>query len=362
MQGRRCTWAKLSAIQANCGIELMLDECVSELNRRRKIQRQAERHSTAQAHGGMGRSSSATKRIPSWNNMARENSWGSMDEEGMDTALQLGGPWGGPSLRKLRPVRISHDGSDSDDSMDFSQLSWTRVGGPLMRTASAAKFIMCYNGEVDAGTGATQIELRGQESGEEIDGTRLSTKFPGGGNGELRSGKRANKIWDKIVSGSDVQVHGGCEGKNDELGSSAVDGRGFSFPLQKSVSLDRLTKNEGQAREKQKHGFRCGSSAACQCSGLERTASCDCSNPDKRFDCEQPCTIPELLSQSLDSAKVTGSKEDLEQIAVPSGVDDEGAAEISMGQALKSTSRQVQSEGLQGRALERGAFGSFMRK
>jgi TAG lipase/steryl ester hydrolase/phospholipase A2/LPA acyltransferase len=118
MQGRRCTWAKLSAIQANCGIELMLDECVSELNRRRKIQRQAERHSTAQAHGGMGRSSSATKRIPSWNNMARENSWGSMDEEGMDTALQLGGPWGGPSLRKLRPVRISHDGSDSDDSMD----------------------------------------------------------------------------------------------------------------------------------------------------------------------------------------------------------------------------------------------------
>jgi hypothetical protein len=47
---------------------------------------------------------------------------------------------------------------------------------------------------------------------------------------------------------------------------------------------------------------------------------------------------------------------------VPSGVDDEGAAEISMGQALKSTSRQVQSEGLQGRALERGAFGSFMRK
>ncbi len=124
-----------------------------------------------------------------------------------------------------------------------------------MRTASAAKFIMCYNGEVDAGTGATQIELRGQESGEEIDGTRLSTKFPGGGNGELRSGKRANKIWDKIVSGSDVQVHGGCEGKNDELGSSAVDGRGFSFPLQKSVSLDRLTKNEGQAREKQKHGF-----------------------------------------------------------------------------------------------------------
>ena len=37
LQGRRATWSKLSAIQANCGIEVTLDGCVSELNRRRKL-------------------------------------------------------------------------------------------------------------------------------------------------------------------------------------------------------------------------------------------------------------------------------------------------------------------------------------
>lgn len=33
MAGRRCTWAKLSAIQASCAIELMLDEIISSLSR-----------------------------------------------------------------------------------------------------------------------------------------------------------------------------------------------------------------------------------------------------------------------------------------------------------------------------------------
>ncbi|CAK9873240.1 unnamed protein product [Sphagnum jensenii] len=358
MQGRRCTWAKLSAIQANCGIELMLDECVSELNCRRKIQRQAERNSTAQSHGGIGRFSSATKRIPSWNNMARESSWGSLEEEGIEAALQLGGPWGGPSLRKLRPVRVNHDGSDSDDNMD--QLSWTRVGGPLMRTASAAKFIMCYDGEGDGGTAATQLELRGHESGEETDVAKLPGKLQRGGSGELRSGKRANKIWDKLGVGS-------FEGKNDELGSSSLDDRDFSFPLQqpsmqKSVNafLDRLSVTEGQTQERQKARFRLGgSNAACECSGLER-APCDDSNLEQGSDCKQPCTIHDLHSQSLDGAKLVDSNE--EPSVGLSGVDEEAATETSMMEALKSTSPQVQAEGLQGRALVKGAFGSFVTK
>ena len=33
MTGRKCTWAKLSAIQASCSIELMLDEIISSLSR-----------------------------------------------------------------------------------------------------------------------------------------------------------------------------------------------------------------------------------------------------------------------------------------------------------------------------------------
>ncbi|KAG0608291.1 hypothetical protein M758_8G094600 [Ceratodon purpureus] len=36
MAGRRCTWAKLSAIHASCGIELMLDEYINELHRRER--------------------------------------------------------------------------------------------------------------------------------------------------------------------------------------------------------------------------------------------------------------------------------------------------------------------------------------
>jgi hypothetical protein len=336
----------------------MLDECVSELNCRRKIQRQAERNSTAQSHGGIGRFSSATKRIPSWNNMARESSWGSLEEEGIEAALQLGGPWGGPSLRKLRPVRVNHDGSDSDDNMD--QLSWTRVGGPLMRTASAAKFIMCYDGEGDGGTAATQLELRGHESGEETDVAKLPGKLQRGGSGELRSGKRANKIWDKLGVGS-------FEGKNDELGSSSLDDRDFSFPLQqpsmqKSVNafLDRLSVTEGETQERQKSGFRIGvSNAACECSGLER-APCDDSNLEQGSDCKQSCTIHDLHSQSLDGAKLVDSNE--EPSVGLSGVDEEAATETSMREALKSTSPQVQAEGLQGRALVKGAFGSFVTK
>ncbi|KAH7300351.1 hypothetical protein KP509_24G057900 [Ceratopteris richardii] len=140
-QGRRCTWEKLSAINANCGIELMLDQCVSELNRRRKMKRSLERNSM-QMSGTTTRSSGA-KRIPSWNCIARESSWGSLDEEAIAESLNAaGGPWGGPTIRTLKNARNNYDGSDSEtESMDLSHYSWTRAGGPLMRTASASQFV-----------------------------------------------------------------------------------------------------------------------------------------------------------------------------------------------------------------------------
>jgi len=43
MAGRHCVWAKLSAIQASCGIELMLDDCIFELNRRSQAPMDANR-------------------------------------------------------------------------------------------------------------------------------------------------------------------------------------------------------------------------------------------------------------------------------------------------------------------------------
>ncbi|KAK9290272.1 hypothetical protein L1049_008439 [Liquidambar formosana] len=144
-QGRRCTWEKLSAIKANCGIELALDECVAILNHMRRLKRSAER-AAASSHGlGSTVKFSASRRIPSWNCIARENSTGSLEEDLLSDVASsfhhgVAGSTGGPSGRNLRTHRNVHDGSDSEsESVDLN--SWTRSGGPLMRTASANKFI-----------------------------------------------------------------------------------------------------------------------------------------------------------------------------------------------------------------------------
>ncbi|XP_010922190.1 triacylglycerol lipase SDP1 [Elaeis guineensis] len=145
-QGRRCTWEKLSAIKANCAIELALDECVALLNHMRRLKRSAERAAASQGQTNTFRFN-ASRRIPSWNCIARENSAGSLEEDGLVDAAasvhQGTGLIGGQPNRNSRVQRSVHDGSDSEsDNMDLNYLnSWTRCGGPLMRTASANKFI-----------------------------------------------------------------------------------------------------------------------------------------------------------------------------------------------------------------------------
>lgn len=142
-QGRRCTWEKLSAIKANCGIELALDECVAVLNHMRRLKRSAERATAASQGLASTVKFSASKRIPSWNCMARENSTGSLEDFLQDAASSLhqgvaGSP--GPSGRNWRSPRNMYDGSDSEsETADLN--TWTRSGGPLMRTASADKFV-----------------------------------------------------------------------------------------------------------------------------------------------------------------------------------------------------------------------------
>nr|XP_043610538.1 triacylglycerol lipase SDP1 [Erigeron canadensis] len=133
-QGRRCTWEKLSAIKANCGIELALDECVAILNHMRRLKRSAERAAAA-SHGApnTGRFN-ASKRIPSWNCIARENSTGSLEEDLADAASSF--HHGNKSWRHHRV----HDGSDSE-SEGTELNTWTRSGGPLMRTTSADQFV-----------------------------------------------------------------------------------------------------------------------------------------------------------------------------------------------------------------------------
>ncbi|XP_042478204.1 triacylglycerol lipase SDP1-like [Macadamia integrifolia] len=134
-QGRRCTWEKLSAIKSNCGIELALDECVAVLNHMRRLKRSADR--AAASHGlGSTIRFNASRRIPSWNCIARENSTGSLEEE---IVSDVGGQSRVYSGRNFHLHHNMHEGSDSEsENMDLN--SWTRSGGPLMRTTSANKF------------------------------------------------------------------------------------------------------------------------------------------------------------------------------------------------------------------------------
>ncbi|BBH07240.1 Patatin-like phospholipase family protein [Prunus dulcis] len=153
-QGRRCTWEKLSAIKANCGTELALDECVVILNHMRRLKRSAER-AAASSHGlATTVKFSASRRIPSWNCIARENSSGSLEDFG-DGASSIHQGIGAstsaiPSVKNFQTHRNIHDGSDSEsESVDVN--SWTRSGGPLMRTTSANKFIdFVQNLDIDA--------------------------------------------------------------------------------------------------------------------------------------------------------------------------------------------------------------------
>ncbi|KAK7278941.1 hypothetical protein RJT34_23982 [Clitoria ternatea] len=154
-QGRRCTWEKLSAMKANCGIELVLDECVAILNHMRRLKKSADRAAAA-SHGlATTVKFSAARRIPSWNVIARENSTSSLEEDLIaDSAASFhqgvnsssgatGKNW------KSKNSTSTHDPSDSEsESTDLN--SWTRSGGPLMRTASANLFIdFVHNLEVD---------------------------------------------------------------------------------------------------------------------------------------------------------------------------------------------------------------------
>lgn len=158
-QGRRCTWEKLSAIKANCGIELVLDECVALLNHMRRLKRSAERAASATSSHGLPNASrfNASKRIPSWNCMARENSTGSLEDlTDIVSPLHHGG----------RNWRHSHnDGSDSES--ETAELnSWTRSGGPLMRTTSADQFVdFVQNLEFDSKVKGLRPESESDQNG-----------------------------------------------------------------------------------------------------------------------------------------------------------------------------------------------------
>ncbi|KAI3471730.1 hypothetical protein Pfo_028380 [Paulownia fortunei] len=120
----------------------------------RRLKRSAERAAAA-SHGLASTVRfNASKRIPSWNVIARENSTGSLEDDLLaDVASSLHQGAGGSTgqiVRNWRTHRYTHDGSDSEsESVDLN--SWTRSGGPLMRTTSSDKFVdFVQNLEVDS--------------------------------------------------------------------------------------------------------------------------------------------------------------------------------------------------------------------
>ncbi|VAI23927.1 unnamed protein product [Triticum turgidum subsp. durum] len=143
-QGRRCTWEKISAIRANCAIELALDESIAALNHKRRLIRSIER-AAASSQGYTDNVRVKTpRRVPSWSCISRENSSGSLSEDHFAAAISSNHQGtirvdGAPSTSH-HVRQMSHDGSESEsETIDLN--SWTRSGGPLMRTSSADQFI-----------------------------------------------------------------------------------------------------------------------------------------------------------------------------------------------------------------------------
>ncbi|XP_010504636.1 PREDICTED: triacylglycerol lipase SDP1L [Camelina sativa] len=149
-QGRRCTWEKLAVIKANFGIELALDECVAVLNHMRRLKRSAERAAAFSAISSSPPSKhllaganrfNASKRIPSWNCIARQNSSGSVDDDVLAEASRLYQHivvGSGKTSNRTSNLSHSYDAGSEGESPEAED--WTRSGGPLMRTSSAQMF------------------------------------------------------------------------------------------------------------------------------------------------------------------------------------------------------------------------------
>lgn len=120
-QGRRCTWEKLSSIKANCGIEIALDECVATLRRSCGLKTRAERAATVALSPTV--KFNGLRRIPSWNVISRQNSTASLEGEGEGEEEGL----------MAEPPLSPYQGEDHS--------SWTRSGGPLMRSVSSKRFV-----------------------------------------------------------------------------------------------------------------------------------------------------------------------------------------------------------------------------
>ncbi|KAL1191557.1 Triacylglycerol lipase SDP1L [Cardamine amara subsp. amara] len=218
-QGRRCTWEKLAVIKANFGIELALDECVAVLNHMRRLKRTARRAAAFSATASTAQHTlagttrfNASRRIPSWNCIARENSSGSVDDDVLAEASQLyqhivlGSSW---NNRPSSNCNNSHDGGSEGDSSEPED--WTRSGGPLMRTTSAQIFTEYVHNIPDNinAVDSEQAMIRGSDRALESDSNSAASSFRSSitvTEGDyLQTGKTHNGIVLNLVKGDNLR-------------------------------------------------------------------------------------------------------------------------------------------------------------
>ncbi|CAA7060563.1 unnamed protein product [Microthlaspi erraticum] len=227
-QGRRCTWEKLAVIKANFGIELALDECVAVLNHMRRLKRTAQRAAAASAStpsppqpslAGTTRFN-ASRRIPSWNCIARQNSSGSVDDDVLTEASalyqQIVVETG--KINRAGNSLNSHDGGSDGDSGEAED--WTRSGGPLMRTESAQMFTD-YVHNLD-GADPELTKIIGSDKATESDSSAPASSFRSITVTEgdyLQTGKTDDGFVLNVVSGENLERNQGLEERQNSVGA-----------------------------------------------------------------------------------------------------------------------------------------------
>ncbi|CAH2063876.1 unnamed protein product [Thlaspi arvense] len=250
-QGRRCTWEKLAVIKANFGIELALDECVAGLNHMRRLKRTAQRAAAASAlsqHPLVATTTrfNASRRIPSWNCIARQNSSGSVDDDVLAEASLIYQQvvLGSGRNNRTGNDNVSHDGESDGGSPEAED--WTRSGGPLMRTTSAQIFTD-YVQNLDA-VDPEQAPFRGSDRAPESDSASRSITVTEGD--YLLTGKTHNGLVLNLVRGESLR-------RNQDLEDTQK-----TVETPESVQLDSLVNDiDGGSSESEDGDAQAGKAA-----------------------------------------------------------------------------------------------------
>lgn len=222
-QGRRCTWEKLAVIKANFGIELALDECVAVLNHMRRLKRSAERAAAFSAISSSPPSKhllaganrfNASKRIPSWNCIARQNSSGSVDDDVLAEASRLYQHivvGSGRNNNRTSNLSHSYDAGSECDSPEAED--WTRSGGPLMRTNSAQMFTDYVQNLDAADTEQTTIRASETETTVAASSSHSITVTEGD---YLQTGRTQNGFVLNLVRGENLRMNQDLEDSEND--------------------------------------------------------------------------------------------------------------------------------------------------